>query len=103
MTEQKKLYLELYDQLAALQIKHNVCNIYCDSQGFHCGKNRFCCTDCDHLTESGCRIRSLYCKIWFCPECIVTTEYRSYITEAINVIAKIKEHNIPIPCREEIQ
>lgn len=65
----RKLYNDLYDATDILFKEYNPCQVY-DGECF-CGRTKinkksFCCNGCRHLSESGCTVRSLACKLHIC-------------------------------------
>lgn len=70
--EFSKRYDELFQQALAVFAKYNPCKVK-DCDGVHtCVRGReddipsFCCYGCAHLTEDGCAVECLWCKLWFC-------------------------------------
>lgn len=63
LKDRKKLYNRLYDISNFLLKKYNPCKIEND----HCimSKN-FCCIGCKYLTNKGCSVKCLWCKLWMC-------------------------------------
>lgn len=43
--------------------------------------NSFCCFGCKHLSEDGCTIRSLSCKLWLCGGFNIPSEFKTRIHE----------------------
>jgi hypothetical protein len=57
-----KLHDRLYRHADRLIRKHNPCKI----ENGKCAYGKFCCNDCEHLTETGCSIECLMCKLHLC-------------------------------------
>ena len=36
----------------------------------------FCCSNCNHLSPTGCKVKALYCKLWFCDPLLSKPIYR---------------------------
>lgn len=63
-----EIYDQLYDRAIKLMVEYNPCDIrggICASKRLELGPN-FCCTRCINLSDSGCQVTSLLCKIWVC-------------------------------------
>lgn len=61
-------YDELYAKACALFKKHNPCEIRrgsCMRGRIHEIKS-FCCGSCEHLSNTGCTVKCLWCKLWVC-------------------------------------
>lgn len=69
-----KLFLEsrfnyLYQQACDIMKQYDpcgVCNGTC-TRG-RCGKQNFCCEGCKYLSDKGCTVEALACKLWVCEE-----------------------------------
>lgn len=57
-----KLHDRLYRYADKLIKKHNPCKI----KNGKCIDGDFCCDGCEHLTESGCSVNCLRCKLCLC-------------------------------------
>lgn len=58
-----KMNKKLYKNMCKEASEINTC-VFIDGQ---CKKGSYCCCNgCSHLTDSGCKINSLLCKIWIC-------------------------------------
>lgn len=69
ITDYSKLYDYLYNKGDSLFKKYDPCHItktscYLSEHGFQ--DHPFCCSRCKHLTESGCSVHSLACKLHMC-------------------------------------
>lgn len=61
-----RLYDELYNTASRLREKENPCNIiegHCKYRKYGC-----CCSGCEYLSDVGCTVKSLSCKLWLCKE-----------------------------------
>jgi hypothetical protein len=65
----------LYKKGQALIDKFNPCNITTDDKGYiHCSLGRkpsrpgttYCCDDCKYVSDEGCTVKSLGCKLGMC-------------------------------------
>jgi hypothetical protein len=60
----------VYDELCYLADvalkKHNPCQFDTVTKKCLRGKKNGCCTGCPHLTNTGCSVQSLACKLWVC-------------------------------------
>lgn len=60
-------YDELIVEITALLDKYDPCSWDCKEKD--CArKTKGCCQGCERLSENGCTICSLACKLWICPE-----------------------------------
>ena len=65
--ELEKLYDQLYDEAVQLFKKYNYCNVkdgIC-GRGQNGGTN-FCCNGCEYLSNNGCTVKALWCKLSIC-------------------------------------
>ena len=105
----KKKYLQACRILDSFDKSYNFCNvrkengkITCNGVFKHCAE--LCCTNCGNLTETGCSVASLMCKMSYCyigngPEMMGLTnnvkvaDKRYELLEIIH--AFFKKHDIP--------
>lgn len=59
----EKLYDELWHIADDLLKKYDPCKL--DEHG-SCIRGVNCCVDCKYLTDTGCSIKCLSCKLWLC-------------------------------------
>jgi hypothetical protein len=67
MTEFVSEYRKLYQEGIDLFAEFDPCEIH--DGGCYDGRNGgtdFCCSKCDSITDTGCTINSIYCKLWIC-------------------------------------
>ena len=72
-------YCDICDRADGLFKKYN----YCEIKDGTCGRFRlktspgknFCCGSCEHLTETGCSVKAIMCKLWICNYKIVPEEF----------------------------
>lgn len=57
-----ELHNKLYAYADKLIKKHNPCKI----KNGKCIQGSFCCHGCKYLTEKGCSVKCLWCKLWLC-------------------------------------
>lgn len=68
----KKKYIQACNLLDYVNQKANFCNIRKTDCGIGCNSimkyktDQLCCDGCLHLGESGCKVKSLGCKLYFC-------------------------------------
>ena len=68
-------YYDLFKRIEKVYDKYNLSS-YCQIKDGVCVSNRIngskscCCRDCKRLTESGCSIKAISCKAWFCQDII---------------------------------
>lgn len=68
----KKKYIQACNLLDYVNQKANFCNIRKTDCGIECNgimkhkTDQLCCIECVHLGESGCKVKSLGCKLYFC-------------------------------------
>ena len=62
------IYDQLYDEADKLFKKYNYCDIKDNTcyQARRCGCISFCCKRCEYLSDNGCTVKSLTCKLWIC-------------------------------------
>jgi len=85
-------YDELYQQALAVFAEYNPCKIEDCSDGEHktCARGRlhdresFCCYGCEHLSDDGCTVECLWCKLWFC-QGPPNSQYDKYRGKLLNV------------------
>lgn len=77
-------YIGYCKRLDDLKLKYNPCGF---NKGI-CNIGDNCCDDCYNLGESGCRIQSLYCKMWFCEQVGINEEIINTIKEIHKEIDK---------------
>jgi hypothetical protein len=107
--EKEQFYDKLYDTISELQKKYNICNVAFVNGRFTCRRdkkkeNNGCCGGCSHLCiKSGCKCKSLMCKMWICTAILNNKklqkrakEYFDFLEEANNFILK---NNIPVGFR----
>lgn len=64
----EEIYDSLYQKASNLEEKYDPCNIsngICQREKIKSGKS-FCCGNCEYLTNTGCSVKALYCKLWIC-------------------------------------
>ena len=64
-----ELYDWLYNEGEMIFMEYNLCDVYdgqCHADRIDQRNNSFCCLDCKHLSDTGCTVKALYCKLWFC-------------------------------------
>lgn len=57
------LYDTLYEKASLIIAKYNPCS-FKNGECFNYG----CCYGCKHLSENGCTVKALSCKLWLCDE-----------------------------------
>lgn len=64
----ESMYDELYAEGQAVLEKYNPCNIQPDGSctKMQYGASCYCCESCEHLGPTGCKVKSLACKLWLC-------------------------------------
>lgn len=67
----KKKYIQACNLLDYINQKANFCNIRTINCSLVCNgqfdkTNELCCSDCIYLSEKGCKIKSIGCKLYFC-------------------------------------
>jgi len=55
-----------HDAMAQLIKEENPCNIQTVDGTVTCACGTPCCKGCNHLTPSGCSVKSVACKFYFC-------------------------------------
>lgn len=60
--QKTELHDRLYRHADKLIKKHNPCEI----KDRKCIVGKCCCDNCDHLTENGCGVKCLRCKLYLC-------------------------------------
>lgn len=69
------LYDELYTKGEEIFTKYNLCDVKdgeCKAHRLFKSRSNFCCKNCQHLGQRGCKVKALYCKLWICQELINT-------------------------------
>jgi hypothetical protein len=61
--ELSQLYDKLYENGVRILRKHDPCGF---SNGKCSAPHKNCCENCEHLSENGCTIKELACKLWLC-------------------------------------
>ena len=56
------LYDDLYEEADFIIKRNNPCQI----KDGKCFAGQPCCTNCAHLKNNGCTVKSLACKLWLC-------------------------------------
>lgn len=83
-----ELYTKLYDRATKLLHVYDPCEIQTDSNGkTTCVGGKPCCDGCKHLTESGCSVDSLCCRLWLCDRAIQKTPEAHAALNALNHLA----------------
>lgn len=107
---QKELYYDIWEELDKFLLKTNPCqfdgNVCIDNRqpkgeryGSHAEKNG-CCQRCEHLSDVGCKIKSLGCKAYLC----LTARNRltpSEVKELNEIKVMIDRSRISVPIRTE--
>lgn len=87
-----KIYEELCKKADGLLQKHNPCRW--DAVNKDCARGtQGCCNGCELLSESGCTINSLSCKLWVCP-CISDTLPEDTRREFVRLWDVAQEYNL---------
>jgi hypothetical protein len=98
-TTVRSKYLEHYHELQDLFVKYDVCKL----NNGQCAFGVPCCRDdCKHLTETGCTIKSLACKLWVC-DYTRSTRSKELIDKQIEVFKYYKKHHMPLIIRESFE
>ncbi len=70
LEEKKLLYDTLYEMGQAFIKFYNPCEFgndgKCLASRNHCNHASFCCSNCDYVTDKGCSVKALSCKLSFC-------------------------------------
>jgi len=68
MINREKLYDLIYEKADRLFKEYNPCEIGKNIFGKSCCRKseNFCCRGCRHLSDDGCTVRSLACKLCLC-------------------------------------
>jgi hypothetical protein len=83
-----QLYDRLYNHADKLIKKHNPCKM----KNGKCLRGKPCCDNCPHLTENGCAIDCLMCKLFLCWR---VTERNESLTKIFDRIwRKAYTHNL---------
>lgn len=75
-TELSALYDRVYDIADRLFKKHNPCNVQIIDGGIGCNSRKtnikygLCCASCKHLSDKGCTVKCLPCKLFVCSRLI---------------------------------
>jgi len=108
MNEQRKLYLELMDELDMILEKSGikkVCSDCFSKQLYHHAiapdfinggvkeKTYGCCKDCNHLGKYGCTKKSIVCKLWLCSDKLVDMIKKAGYGDRWAEIGKIAQEN----------
>lgn len=90
LKERKKLYDRLYDIGNFLLKKYNPCKI----KDNDCAATfySFCCSDCKYLTNKGCSVKCLWCKLWMCD---AGSDYLRGQLWILNAVARINSLEYP--------
>jgi hypothetical protein len=56
-------YDKIYSEMQELLNEYQPCRGY---HGEPCIRVGFCCQGCKHLSETGCTVKSMWCKFWLC-------------------------------------
>lgn len=108
----RELYSELYSEMDSALKMYKICGVRINKKGqVTCRgmKERIdrkpgslCCHNCEHLSEKGCRIQSLGCKIWLCEqvrsflyENRKKVDIQNFMTIQNNIKSRIEANNIP--------
>ncbi|BCS54110.1 hypothetical protein [Geobacter sp. SVR] len=60
------MYDQMYDRAKSLLEQHNTCG-WDPNAGLFAASKKGCCIRCRHLNDqTGCRVKSLLCKLWLC-------------------------------------
>lgn len=63
-------YDAIYEEAKELFEKYNYCDVshgQCANFKFRPDRGySFCCSGCEHLSENGCTVKALWCKLWTC-------------------------------------
>lgn len=112
-----QLYRDLYDGMDEVLKELDPCQItivdgktVCNgTKNNHRESNTLCCSNCMHLSKSGCRVKSLACKTWLCGDAI---KYMMDNFEEANIVLllgykkyielKAAHHNIPMHFRTSL-
>ena len=88
ISEYRKLYQEGTDLFA----EFDPCEIR--DGGCYDGRNggtNFCCSKCDFITDDGCTIDSIYCKLWLCGTLRSKKELPKEFKDQLNVLVRRAE------------
>lgn len=91
--EQKmRLHNKLYSYANKLLKKHNPCKI----ENGKCVHGAFCCGGCKYLTEKGCSVKCLWCKLWLCYSLHKQSEHRPLILKLKRIKRVAFKHRLII-------
>jgi|LSPZ01.1.fsa_nt_gi hypothetical protein len=91
----KELYLQLYDKADKLQKELD----FCKWENGKCFRGRSCCSTCLHVTENGCSIKNLVCKLWRCSNIKLDENNINKIKE---IFFEAKKLGLPLYARASI-
>lgn len=70
LEEKELLYDTLYEMGQAFIKFYNPCEFGSDGKCLAsrnlCNRSNFCCSSCKHVTDNGCSVKALACKLSFC-------------------------------------
>lgn len=84
-------YRRIYQEGTALFAEFDPCEIHDGKcfQGRSCKDTKsFCCTKCDHLSDTGCTVESLFCKLWICGALRANKVLPKEFKERLNVLIR---------------
>lgn len=102
LINRSKLYDLIYDKADKLLKEFNPCDVHKTLFGdIFCKCRNFCCCDCDYLSEKGCTVKALYCKLWRCDASYyhnnLGVKYKNSLDYQLNKLLKIaKKYNLLI-------
>ncbi len=74
------IYDQLFQEADELFKKFDPCYVIAEKcLRARFGGENFCCKECKYLSDSGCTIKALLCRLWLCPEC--TTHWNNILTK----------------------
>jgi hypothetical protein len=83
VNEYRKLYQEGIDLFA----EFDPCEIH--DGGCYDGRNggsHFCCSNCDYITDAGCTVDSMWCKLWLCGTLRSKKELPKEFKDQLNIL-----------------
>ncbi len=101
LKEKELLYDTLYEMGQAFIKFYNPCKFGSDgkclaSRGF-LNRDSFCCSKCKHVTDKGCSVKALACKLSFCGAAI--QELTPVAKKFLEILQNEKEKDFPATFR----
>jgi hypothetical protein len=92
MNSREKLHNELCDKVDELTNSYNPCSIKNVDGILTCTDGELCCAPCKYLSDNGCTIKSLGCKLYFCYT--VQKKYPELMYELSKIKNTAKEYRL---------